>query len=1105
MSYHQRTQKKMNQFKEDIKNEVIFEKKLIYLIKTEFDTTLNDILLLEPDSFIDRIENGINFFYENLYSENCLSELKLISMIEKLLNLKKTEYSSIAILLRNAMNNYERNKTKIIQKEYILTNFRKHCINTSKFAKHNCGSQNANFILVKDKDNKIIFVICESCKKVYYSSYICCYCDHCKIDYYTNILNEDEDPNYMVATWENYHCPKLINEKMKCIRCNESFYLNMQTGMLTCLNKKCNYISEPDNIIWTCNVCQKDFMSEAIPYNPLEIKMVKNVIRHTLLLKHRAHPNNLPCCKLNVFFVEFFHKKICRGILYEGELDGKMIIVCEKCREINYYERFIWTCPKCLRIFQDTKNENNFEENNTRKNNFKDLIKKRSKYNSIGKNYLINNYKKNNIISKEKENIDEGNKENKYLKNLIRTNELKLGINVSPKKNGYLNKSNEKDSSGIIDSHIEPDKNGCIKITINNETGKKINNFIINNNNISIFYSKHNNEKTNDQQRFLKQLNSEQLIKNVSCGKKVEKKNEEKNNKNHHKEYVSKCLKRSTSACMNPKIENKYIENNSKNLDNQIKKAVEINKNFISSKNNNILKKRNYSIENFYHGKKDSPKLYNLKMVKVEYNPQKRKNRYCSIDNNRDSEIKVSQSEIQNNKINILKLENKPIIIDDENKVNNRKNKIRFHVNLNESNRKLKNENVNIRLKKYINCNCNKNQKEKDKINGSSIIEKNIQEGKEDKKEKNKDINLIKENKNKIINNYNFKEIIVKKTNISDNEQKNNNIINNKNNENNIKNNFPYIPENIGFQNLVGLSEELITDLKLKINNIFSKSKLPIFNIEEYRLIRRLGEGTYGIIYSVIKISEPTKEYALKKIIAKSVKEVNNFINEFELVYSCDHPNIMKIYGFCLRILDSTTFAIYVLMEKSKYDWDKEINSHLSKRKYYTEKELINILRQLCEALLFLKNKFNISHRDIKPQNVLVFDGDIYKLADFGEAKEIKISKKLNTLRGTELYMSPVLYEGLKHNKDNVSHDSFKSDVFSLGFCFLYAAGLNFNLLYEVRDITNNETLENIIHSHLTKIYSKNFVLIVSLMLKMDEVKRYGFSEIIEFINSNYK
>ena len=1105
MSYHQRSQKKMNQFKEDIKNEVVFERKLIYLIKTEFDSTLNDILLLEPDAFIDRIENGINFFYENLYSENCLSDQKLISMIDKLLNLKKVEYSFIAQLLRTTWNNYETNKTRITHKENILTNFRKHCMNTPKIAKHNCGSQNANFILVKDKDNKINYVICESCKKVYYSSYICCRCEHCKIDYYTSMLKEDDDPNYMLATWENYHCPKLINEKMMCIQCNECFYLNMKTGMLTCLNKKCNYISKANNIIWTCNICQKDFMSNAIPYNPLEIKMVKNVIRHTLLLKHRAHPNNLPCCKLNVFFIEFFHNKICKGILYEGELNSKMIIVCEKCHEINYYERFLWTCPKCLGKFQDNKNENNFEENNTRKNNFKDKVMKRSKYNSIGKNYLINNFKRNIVIKKEKENIDENNKENNYFKNLIQSNELKLGIDLSPKKNFYLKKSNEKDPSQILNSNIEPGKDGCIKITINNEDSKKINNFIINNNNISIFYSKHNNEKTNNQDKILKQLNSEQLFNNISCQKNVEKKNEDKINKNHHKEHVSICLRRSASACMNSKIENKYKENNNKNLNNQIKKPEEISKNFISSKNNNILKKRNYSIENFYHARRDSQKINNLKMVKVEYNPQKRKNRYCSNDKIKDSEIKVAQSEIQYNKNNILKLENKPIIVGNENKVNNRKNKIRFHVYLNDSNKKIKNENVNIRLKRFINCECKNNQKEKDKINGSSNTDNSYKEGYKDKKDSNKHINKIQEYKNKNINNYNFKEIIVKKSNNTDIEQNNNSIFNNKYNNESNKKSFPYIPENIGLQNLVGISEELISDLKLKINNIFSKSKLPLFNIEDYKLIRRLGEGTYGIIYSVIKISESNKEYALKKIIAKSMKEVRTFINEFELVYSCDHPNIMKIYGFCLRILDSTTFAIYVLMEKAKYDWDKEINLHLSKRKYYTEKELINILKQLCEALLFLKNKFNISHRDIKPQNVLVFDGDIYKLADFGEAKEIKISKKLNTLRGTELYMSPVLYEGLKHDKDNVSHDSFKSDVFSLGFCFLYAAGLNFNLLYEVRDISNNETLENIIHSHLTKIYSKNFVLIVSLMLKMDEVKRYGFSEIIEFINSNYK
>ena len=34
--------------------------------------------------------------------------------------------------------------------------------------------------------------------------------------------------------------------------------INMKTGMLTCLNNNCNFISNPNKIIWTCNVCQKE-------------------------------------------------------------------------------------------------------------------------------------------------------------------------------------------------------------------------------------------------------------------------------------------------------------------------------------------------------------------------------------------------------------------------------------------------------------------------------------------------------------------------------------------------------------------------------------------------------------------------------------------------------------------------------------------------------------------------------------------------------------------------------------------------------------------------------------------------------------------------------
>jgi ribosomal protein L37AE/L43A len=164
----------------------------------------------------------------------------------------------------------------------------------------------------------------------------------------------------LLATWDNYHCLQLINEKMKCINCHQYFYINMKNGLLTCLNKKCGFISKPNRILWTCCTCKKDFKSGAIPYNPLDIQVTKKLILQTILLRHKAHPKKMICgCKLNVFFTEFNHSKNCDGILYESELDDNTIIVCEKCKMITYIDRFIWTCPKCKKKFKNGIGENN--------------------------------------------------------------------------------------------------------------------------------------------------------------------------------------------------------------------------------------------------------------------------------------------------------------------------------------------------------------------------------------------------------------------------------------------------------------------------------------------------------------------------------------------------------------------------------------------------------------------------------------------------------------------------------------------------------------------------------------------------------------------------
>jgi hypothetical protein len=87
----------------------------------------------------------------------------------------------------------------------------------------------------------------------------------------------------------------------------------MKTGMLNCSNKKCSFVSKPTRILWTCSTCKTEFKSGAIPYNPLDIQVTKRLVSQTLLLKHKAHPNKMPCCKLNVFFTDFITKKLAVG------------------------------------------------------------------------------------------------------------------------------------------------------------------------------------------------------------------------------------------------------------------------------------------------------------------------------------------------------------------------------------------------------------------------------------------------------------------------------------------------------------------------------------------------------------------------------------------------------------------------------------------------------------------------------------------------------------------------------------------------------------------------------------------------------------------------
>ena len=283
------------------------------------------------------------------------------------------------------------------------------------------------------------------------------------------------------------------------------------------------------------------------------------------------------------------------------------------------------------------------------------------------------------------------------------------------------------------------------------------------------------------------------------------------------------------------------------------------------------------------------------------------------------------------------------------------------------------------------------------------------------------------------------------------------------------------------------------------------------FNSDDYNIIKQIGRGSFGKIYEVE--DKFHRRFALKKIIACSIKEVEIIKSEYNILFGLSNLNInlIGIYGLETKKLDRTTFSINILMELAICDWEKEIIKRHSNKNYYTENELVLILKKLVNTFSILQ-KANVSHRDIKPQNILVCKGGVLKIADFGEAKKTINKNNDNntikqTIRGTELYMSPILFNSLRKNMiyKYTKHNTYKSDVFSLGYCMLLASTLSYNLLCEIREVKNMTSIKKIVQKYSNKnicIYSENYWNILFSMLELDEKNRPDFIDLSKIIET---
>ena len=281
-----------------------------------------------------------------------------------------------------------------------------------------------------------------------------------------------------------------------------------------------------------------------------------------------------------------------------------------------------------------------------------------------------------------------------------------------------------------------------------------------------------------------------------------------------------------------------------------------------------------------------------------------------------------------------------------------------------------------------------------------------------------------------------------------------------------------------------------------KINNINLEPKGDL-NLTEFTKINQMGKGTFGKIYAV-KWKKNGKKYALKKETFKDQEfyekrnDVKKIINAF--LQKTESNGVIKIYSNLLR-KNVDEYNYYELMEMGERDWDQEIVLRRKKDLYYTEAELFSIAKQLIKTLSLLQ-KNHITHRDIKHQNILIVNGN-YKLCDFGEIRAMKGSGVVvQRIRGSELFMSPILFYGLRANLIQVKHNTYKSDVFSLGMCLLYAATMHFDGTDEIRELIDMKKIRRTLEKYLKERYSDRLVNLLVKMLETNEDLRPDFEQL---------
>jgi serine/threonine protein kinase len=196
-----------------------------------------------------------------------------------------------------------------------------------------------------------------------------------------------------------------------------------------------------------------------------------------------------------------------------------------------------------------------------------------------------------------------------------------------------------------------------------------------------------------------------------------------------------------------------------------------------------------------------------------------------------------------------------------------------------------------------------------------------------------------------------------------------------------------------------------------------------------YEIVRELGKGAMGIVY-LAKDPLIGRLVALKTIRPSAHADDEDtrefqarFVREAQAAGILNHPSIVTVHDIGQ---DEPSGMSFIAME---YVEGQNLKEMLAQGRPLSFEQAADIVAQVAEGLDFAHAK-GIVHRDVKPANIILLEGNRAKITDFGIAKITSGVANLTTtgqFLGTPNYMAPEQIKGTPVDG--------RSDIFSLGIC----------------------------------------------------------------------